>query len=352
MSQSSPGYLQVSQAAAMTLGLRKGLFHRDARLHCLNLLLSYPSGCRASCSYCGLSKEAGGPLPGEMADRSFIRVEWPIFKTDEIIERANRTDGFERACISSITHPDSARDTLCVLKKLKRQTSLPVSILSNPTTTSSEDIRKFKDAGADRFTVAIDLASEQLFDRHRGAGIKGPHRWKRYWDTLKEAADVFGEGAIGAHLIAGMGETEKEMLYTIQKVADLGGETHLFSFYPEKGSALGEAKPCNAGQYRRIQLGRYLIDSRVTRVGRMRFDDEGAIVNFGVGKKLVEKIFSAGRPFETCGCPGKDGKTTACNRPYGDGPPSDIRSFPFRLNSDDVDLVKKQMEEKSCCQTN
>jgi len=55
------------------------------------------------------------------------------------------------------------------------------------------------------------------------------------------------------------------MIQRIQKVKDLGGRTHLFSFYPEKGSRLAQEKPCPANQYRRIQLARYLIDGQYSR---------------------------------------------------------------------------------------
>jgi len=37
--------------------------------------------------------------------------------------------------------------------------------------------------------------------------------------------------------MVGMGETEKEMALAIQKVRDMGGRTHLFSFFPEPDSA-------------------------------------------------------------------------------------------------------------------
>ena len=34
---------------------------------------------------------------------------------------------------------------------------------------------------------------------------------------------------------------------------------------------------------------------------------------------------------------------SACNRPYGDSLPADIRSFPFALGARDVALVRRQM---------
>ncbi|HIE05850.1 MAG TPA: radical SAM protein, partial [bacterium (Candidatus Stahlbacteria)] len=51
----SPEYLKMSLAAAMTLDLKDGLFFRNAKSPCINLLLTYDSGCIGSCAYCGLS---------------------------------------------------------------------------------------------------------------------------------------------------------------------------------------------------------------------------------------------------------------------------------------------------------
>jgi lipoyl synthase len=56
----SPEYVQMSTAAAITLGLVPGMMHRTACTHCLNLLVTYPEGCRANCSYCGLARHRGG----------------------------------------------------------------------------------------------------------------------------------------------------------------------------------------------------------------------------------------------------------------------------------------------------
>ncbi len=342
MIKSSPNYLRISLAAAMTLGLKDGLFHRNAKLYCLNLLLTYPGGCRASCAYCGLSRKKNGKALS-IKDESFIRVEWPEYSTELIIEKANESEILERACISTITHPQSKTDTLTVLKLFKQRTSLPVSILSNPTTIKDQEIQELADFGADRFTVAIDLARPDLFDAYRGKGVHGPHRWEKYWDTLESAANIFGDGRIGVHLISGLGESEKEMVEVIQKVSDMGGSTHLFSFNPEKNSLLEDQQPCDAGQYRRTQLARFLIDMKMSNASQMSFSEDGRIVDFGLEKNILEEIFNTGVPFETCGCPSKDCKPTACNRPFGDGPPSDIRSFPFALNKDDVAHVRRQM---------
>src|SRR5690606_28797310 len=45
----SPEYVQMSTAAAITLGVMPGKMHRCGCTRCLNLLLTYPEGCRANC---------------------------------------------------------------------------------------------------------------------------------------------------------------------------------------------------------------------------------------------------------------------------------------------------------------
>ena len=43
-------------------------------------------GCRSDCGYCGLARTR----PGSYGDKSFIRVEWPLVRTDDLVERMAR----------------------------------------------------------------------------------------------------------------------------------------------------------------------------------------------------------------------------------------------------------------------
>ncbi|MHB1619893.1 MAG: hypothetical protein ACYCTY_07930 [Sulfuricella sp.] len=53
--------------------------------HCLNLLLTYPEGCRANCAYCGLARHREEAR--DYVDRNFIRVDWPALRYREVIAR-------------------------------------------------------------------------------------------------------------------------------------------------------------------------------------------------------------------------------------------------------------------------
>ena len=345
----SPDYVQMSTAAAITLGIMSGKMYRCACTRCLNLLLTYPEGCRANCAYCGLARHREADR--DYADRNFIRVDWPAVPMERIVEIV-ANDGaetpFHRMCISMITHPRSEDDTFTVLKSWTDRIdpeTVPVSILSNPTTMSRADVARLHDMGADIFTVALDAATPELFDRTRGKGVQSPHNWRKYWEILLDAKDIFGPQKFGAHIIVGMGETEHDVLTLVQRLVDLGGHSHMFCFFPERGSLMDHLPATPRDQWRRVQLGRYLIDYCDARVERMRFDDCGRVTDFGLPQAELDAIVDSGIAFRTSGCPGKfRDDVSACDRPYGDSPPSDIASYPFQPAAADLRRIRHQLD--------
>ena len=342
----SPDYVQMSTAAAITLGLIPGKMHRTACTHCLNLLVTYPEGCRANCAYCGLARHREEAR--DYADRNFIRVDWPTARYDEVIERvkAGADKGqFQRMCISMITHPRSNDDTFVLLERWTREVpQVPVSILSNPTTLEKADLVRMKTLGADIFTVALDAVTPEIFSRTRGKGVDSPHKYEHYWRAIEWAAEVYGPEKFGAHLICGMGETEQEILDVAQRIRDMGGHNHMFAFFPERGSLMEDWPPVDRGQWRRVQLARYIIDYAGGHIRDMRFDESGRVVDFGLPQAKLESLIQAGTAFRTSGCPGKDDDVSACNRPYGDSSPLDILSFPFAPAKRDITGIRRQLE--------
>jgi biotin synthase len=345
----SPEYVQMSTAAALTLGIMSGRMYRCECTRCLNLLLTYPEGCRANCAYCGLARHREAER--DYADRNFIRVDWPAVPLDmtiDIVAKDGAKSPFHRMCISMITHPRSDADAVTVLKKWTERinpAAIPVSILSNPTTMARDDVKRLHELGADIFTVALDAATPEIFDRTRGKGVQSPHSWKKYWEILMDARDIFGPQKFGAHIIVGMGETEHDVLTLVQRLVDLGGHSHMFCFFPEKGSLMDHLPATPRGQWRRVQLARYLIDYRGVRVEQMKFDGEGRIADFGLPQGELEGIVSEGVAFRTSGCAGKfRDDVSACDRPYGDSPPSNIASFPFAPNKGDLRKIRRQLQ--------
>ncbi len=340
MKMESPDYVRISQAAAMVLGFKNGLFYRNAKSPCINILLTYDNGCAGNCAYCGLSMKR----PGEYRRKSFIRVEWNTYPINEIIQRiTNKNDYIKRICISMITNHRAVNDTKKIIQMLHNILPHPISVLAAPTILNQEDFFEMKNLGADRLGIAVDACTPRLFEQFRGKGVKGPHKWETYWSAFQQAVAAFGRGNVGVHLIVGLGETEKEMVETIQRAQDNGIETHLFSFFPEPDSILAHHNPPNIGTYRRIQLARYLINKNICTIKKLEFDERGRIIKFNISEPELEKHINSGKPFMTSGCPGKDTEV-ACNRPYSDSlPGDDIRNFPFLPEPNDIAKIKKEL---------
>ena len=340
----SPQYIRMSLAAAMTLGFRQGFFYRNAKLYCINLLLTYQSGCAAKCAYCGLSNRRHGVYE----KKSFIRVTWPTYALNDIIDRiSERQEKVKRICISMIDNRQCIRDIKGICARLRSSFDIPVSLLISPTIVTHNDLLDFKASGADKIGVAIDLATPQLFNQYRGSGVSGPHKWETYWNCLSDAITLFGEGNAGSHFMNGMGETEREMCEAIQKTRDMGGRTHLFSFFPEADSAMADHPQPPMAQYRHVQLARFLIDEQIGREENFIYNDAGQILNYGIPEDKLGAIIDTGEPFRTSGCEGYDGQV-ACNRPFANSRPGPgMRNFPFPTTEKDVMRIRSQMEDPS-----
>lgn len=118
----------------------------------------------------------------------------------------------------------------------------------------------------------------------------------------------------------------------------------MFCFFPEKGSLMDHLPATPRDQWRRVQLARYLMDYGGVRLEQMRFDEQGRVADFGLPPAELAAVIDAGIAFRTSGCPGKFREdVSACDRPYGDSPPSDIASFPFQPNGGDLRRIRRQL---------
>jgi len=336
----SPDHVRISTAAALAIGLKRGETYRGAHCDCVNLLLNYAEGCYANCSYCGLARER----PGMAQDNSFIRVGWPVFPTDEVVAAiAGRQAEIGRVCIAQVQDQRAYRDLVDITERIRRRSDVPISALVMATILDEEKLLRIRDAGADIVGVGLDAASERVFETTRGKGVRGPHSWAQHWQILRLARQHYGPFKVNAHIVVGLGETDREL---VELFYALGAEQiagYLFSFNPEPGTEMADVPRAPIARLRRIQLVKHLIEAKGLERTALEFDDAGRLAGLRAPAGLVEAATGQGTPFMTNGCPDRSGKV-ACNRPFGSyRPGEEFRDYPFPPTHDDLAVVRRQM---------
>jgi len=323
-----PERIRVSTGSAIVLGLLRGKL--DAKPTTIYLLTCRNEKCSANCGFCPQARESKG-----RADM-LSRVTWPTFMTRQVfdgIERTVRGGAIKRVCIQTLNYPEVFDEVLLLVREIKSRVIVPISVSCQPL--NSEKMRVLADAGVNRISIALDAATEKIFDRVKGQNIGGPYRWERQRKALNEAVKVFGEGSVSTHLIVGLGETEKEICQTIQWCVDSGIYPGLFAFTPISGTALENNPQPSLNHYRRVQVAHWLLTHRKTRFENMAFDKGGRLTNFGISKERLLEVIDTGEPFLTSGCPG-------CNRPYyNERPGGPLYNYPRQLLPEEIEEAKK-----------
>jgi len=266
------------------------------------------------------------------------RVTWLPFPTRQVlsrIEKIAKTDDIKRVCIQALNYPTVFNDILGLVGDIKSRVKVPISVSCQPL--NREKMKMLAEAGVDRISIALDAATEEIFEKIKGRLVGGPYVWERQREALREAVKIFGEGSITTHLIVGLGETGEEMVEMIQWCVDLGVYPSLFAFTPIPGTLLENSLQPSLSHYRRVQIAHYLITRGKTRCQNMTFDDDGCLVDFGVSEEQLREVIESGDPFITSGCPG-------CNRPYYNEKPSGpIYNYPRQPLPEEIAEIDRQI---------
>ncbi len=336
----SPEWVRISMASAIALRFRSGRFTRDFEFGGINLLLNYEDGCRSDCGYCGLARTR----PGTYEDKSFIRVEWPLVRTDDLVERmASHASKLTRLCISMVTHGRAYPDTCEITRRIRAKVGTPLSILVAPPTLNRQRLQQFRDLGVDMIGIGLDAVTEDLFRRLRTDVPAGGLRWEKYWEVVGDAREIFGPWKVNCHTLVGLGETDRDLIDMFVRLRDREIFAYLFCFNPEPDSRMGAHPKSTLRRWRRIQLAKHLVESEGFGRDHFRFDDAGSLAGLDGPTDVVEQAVAAGSAFMTNGCPGEHGEP-GCTRPYGSYRPSEpFRDYPFLPTPDDLQEIRAQM---------
>ena len=270
--------------------------------------------CSMSCGFCAQARTS------HASALNLSRVTWPEFSLAQTINRLARAverGVICRCCLQVTAGQGYYERTLGVVKAIKAATGVPLDAAILPPT--MDHVAELIAVGVDHIGFGLDAASEQVFHRVKGGN------WTRSLQLVEETARRY-PGRATAHLIVGLGETEREMVETIQALHDWGVIVGLFAFTPVRGTEMAHVPPPPLEAYRRMQAARHLIARGLARADDFTFSPKGPW-SFGTvpngpvrcprtkgrltdwGLPQLPALLADGVAFQTSGCPD-------CNRPY------------------------------------
>jgi biotin synthase len=92
---------------------------------------------------------------------------------------------------------------------------------------------------------------------------------------LIEKASLRLPGKICTHLIAGLGETKKQITALLERLYAKGVTVGLFAFTPVKGTMLENKDPPDIKYYRSLQAAHYRIKNKTDKTGPSAYETSG-----------------------------------------------------------------------------
>ena len=323
--------IRVSIGSASVLGLYESKRFKDIPTTCY--LMTYKEGhCTANCGFCPQARES------ESSIELLSRVSWPIFSFKEFLTKLNYlppTKRFKRICIQTLNYLQNFQDLNEIISQIKKNCEIPISVAIPPM--SKDKLEQLKLIGVERIGIALDAATPEIFEKIKGKEAKSPYNWENHLQNLKDALDIFSEGFVTTHLIVGLGETPKEILKMISDLHELKIKVSLFAFMPIKGTKLENLPQPELLNFRKIQLGRYLLINEVRSFDDFTFNNFGDVIKFNLNKKDLWNLINNTDAFLTSGCSG-------CNRPYYTSRPSGpIYNYPRNLSVNEKEEIFERL---------
>jgi biotin synthase-related radical SAM superfamily protein len=255
------------------------------------------------------------------------RVTWPQWDEEETlsaVEEAYSKGSIQRCCLQVTVGPGNLGRVRAIATRLGRRVPLSVSVVAN-----ADQAEDLLEAGVERIGLSLDAVNEEAFHRVKGGDLHASLA------VIEEAASRF-PARVSTHLMAGLGETEEQMVRMLGLLHDWNVTPALFAFTPIRGTAMEDQASPSMSSYRRVQIARHLITNGWVTVEDLTFSPLGQVVSFGMARDELERTVLDSQAFRTSGCPG-------CNRPYYNEPPrGPLYNYPRPL---DAGETQRALEE-------
>lgn len=170
------------------------------------IFLNIEDRCKYGCAFCNLTQKG---LSSNFDGERFLNI----------IQKSLSHNDFQAIALTSGVYPnnDELIDKICFIVKKIRQNSKYIPIGVETCISKQKELLHLKESGVDEIKINLQISDEKLFKK-----ICPDFDYEEILDYLKEAVNIFGIGKVTTNIIYGIGESEKSLIKTIEKLALLG----------------------------------------------------------------------------------------------------------------------------------
>lgn len=156
----------------------------------------------------------------------------------EVAQRAVELDGISQFIMTTGTPASSDRGAKILFESVLAVTkavSIPIQVQCEPPD-DFEWFRKLKDAGASSIGMHLEAVSNRV--RNKIMPGKAEVSLSFYFKAFKEAVTIFGKGNVSTYILAGLGDTQQEILEMSEQLIAIGVYPFVVPFVPVKNTPL------------------------------------------------------------------------------------------------------------------
>ncbi|WP_109832678.1 MSMEG_0568 family radical SAM protein [Reichenbachiella versicolor] len=210
-----------------------------------------------SCQFCAIGESL-------KADKT-IAYKKP-FQLAEVAKAAVELDGVSQFVMTTGTPNTKDRGASLLLESViavKEAVDIPIQVQCEPPNDFSW-FQKLKDAGADSIGMHIEGATQRTRDEIMPG--KATVTLDYYDRAFEAAVEVFGKGQVSTYILAGLGDTQDEIIDKSRSLIDLGVYPFVVPFVPIVGTPLENLASPNAAFMEPImaEVGGLLYEAGMT----------------------------------------------------------------------------------------
>lgn len=162
------------------------------------------NSCRFRCAFCTISSSRPGPSAARWS--ALIKGALRAGKVQAVALTTGVPASPSKAC----------RDLGRLVSSIRADfPDVPIGV--EPYTVKGSDLMLLRRAGADELKLNVQCASRPIFDK-----ICPGLEWDGLWKNLDAGTKLFGRGKVCSNVIIGLGETDGQVLDTVERLAGMG----------------------------------------------------------------------------------------------------------------------------------